>query len=409
MEPTSLDAFARLRVSEPFTIFDSKQLISSQPIFWDDQQTAGAGTASTYLANFAATRIDVTGNVAGTRVRQTFQRFNYQPGKGQLIFLTGVLVAEAAGAGLTGVARRIGYFDESDGMFFQRSDLVTSVVVRTSTSGAPVDAVFDQASWNVDTLDGAGPSGITLDVTKTQIFVIDFQWLGVGRIRFGFNIGGVIVYCHEVLNANTTLVVPYARFPNLPLRYEIASAGTGPATTGSLLHVCASVISEGGFDNTGLLLSIDRGSTSVSTANDTNIYSVLALRYQAGTANKRATINDVVYSVMTPTANSTFRLGLVFNPTIAGAALVWTPVPNSALEVALPVAANLITAGSGTVTRSSYDAQNRSSPSSLVGASDLRLGTTIAGVSDILVLFVQPTPANGVVVLFGSLSWREQV
>jgi hypothetical protein len=401
------DAFDRLRVSPPYTVFDSKQLINNQPLFWDDQQVSGAGTASTYLGNFAATRLDVTGNIAGQRVRQTFRRFQYQPGKSQLILITLVLTAEG-GAGITGVTSRVGPFDEDNGFFLQRTAGALAFGVRTSTSGAPVDTIIPQASWNLDRMDGTGPSRITLDPTKTQIFVLDFQWLGVGRVRLGFNIGGVTYYCHQVFNANV-LAVPYMQTPNLPLRFELTSAGTGPANTASLLHICTSVQSEGGQQNTGLVLAADRDATVLQTTNDTNIYSLLALRYQAAKANKFATISNIQYSVMTNSTNTTFRMGLYLNPTIAGAALAFTAVPNSALEVALPVAANLITAGSGTLMASYYDSQNHSSGLLPQVPSDLRIGANIAGTSDILVLFVQPVPAQGNTNFYGSFNWLEQV
>jgi len=406
-DSADLDAFGRLRVSPPYTIFDSKQLIDAQPLFWDDQQTAGAGTASTYLPNLSVTRLDVTGNVAGTRVRQTFRRFHYEPGKSHLILLTGILTAEG-GAGVTGITSRIGYFDTDNGVFFQRVGSVNSVVVRTFTSGAPVDTVTAQASWNLDRLDGTGPSKITLDPTKTQIFFIDFQWLGVGRVRFGFDIGGVIVYCHQILNANV-LIVPFLTSPNLPLRYELSSAGTGAAVTASLLHICASVQSEGGTETTGTAFAADRGATILTTGNDTNIYSLLAIRYKTATANRFATIAKLQYSVMSSTANATFRMGLVLNPTMAGAALVWVSVPNSAIEVAVPVAANLLTAGTGTTFASFYDSQNRSGTLLPQLPTDLRIGSSIAGVSDIMFLFVQPVPVQGATAFFGSINWLEQV
>ena len=76
----TLDAFGRSRVSEPYTVFDSKQLGSNQSLFWDDQETSGSGTSSDYSEDTSSTTLTVSATTAGTRVRQTFQRFNYQPG-----------------------------------------------------------------------------------------------------------------------------------------------------------------------------------------------------------------------------------------------------------------------------------------------------------------------------------------
>jgi hypothetical protein len=103
---SNMDAFYRMRVSNPQTIFDSKQLSDNQPLFWDDAQTSGSGTGSSFNANQASTTISVGNATAGTRVRQTFRHFNYQPGKSQLIIMTGIV-----GAAATGITKRLGLFN----------------------------------------------------------------------------------------------------------------------------------------------------------------------------------------------------------------------------------------------------------------------------------------------------------
>lgn len=163
--------------------------------------------------------MSVGATTAGVRARQTRMRFNYQPGKGQEVILTGVF-----GAGQAGITKRIGYFDTNNGLFFQLSGTTLSVVRRTSTSGSPVDNVVTQANWNIDKLDGTGASGVTLDLTKTQIMIIEFEWLGVGRVRYGFDIDGKIIFVHQLFNANNLTEV-YISTPNLPVKYEIANDG----------------------------------------------------------------------------------------------------------------------------------------------------------------------------------------
>ena len=240
------DAFSRLRVSEPLHLFASKQLANNQPLFWDDAVLSGAGTSSTYNTNQASTTLAVSNLTAGSRARQTFRSFQYTPGKSQLIDLTFVSTAPAAG-----ITKRVGYFNTNNGLYFEQAGTTLQVVTRTFTSGAVVNNAVTQANWNLDKLDGSGgagnPSGLTLDVTKTQILVIDFQWLGVGAVRFGFNINGVLYYVHQFRNANNLSLV-YTQIPSLPLRYEITNDGTGGVA--SLTHICASVASEGGTPRT---------------------------------------------------------------------------------------------------------------------------------------------------------------
>src|SRR3990167_311155 len=93
----AFDAFSRLRTSHPLSVFDSKQVFDNLPLIWDDQETSGSGTSSAHSANTASSPLSVSASTAGTRVRQTFRRFNYQPGKAQLVLMTGTLGADAAG------------------------------------------------------------------------------------------------------------------------------------------------------------------------------------------------------------------------------------------------------------------------------------------------------------------------
>ena len=214
------DAFGRLRTSTPQTIFDSKQINDNAPLSWDDAEVSGGGTGSTYNANQASTTITV-GAEAGVRTRQTKMRFNYQPGKSQMICVTGIL-----GVGASGITQRIGYGDDDNGLFFETIDGIFQVNRRTKTSGSAVNNRTIQSNFNIDTMDGTGPSRITIDLSKTQIFWIDFEWLSVGRVRFGFVIEGKLIYFHEFNHAND-LIVAYMSTPNLPLRYEIENDGTG--------------------------------------------------------------------------------------------------------------------------------------------------------------------------------------
>ncbi len=210
-----IDAFGRQRISTPEMIFNSKQIFDNQPLYWDDVQETGSGTTSTHSSFTASTTLAVSANTAGKRTRQTYMRFNYQPSKSQLIHITGVLKKSGGG---TGIITRMGYFDDDNGIFLQRSGSTVSIVLRTSTSGSPSDSnLITQANWNLDKMDGSGISGVSLDFSKTQILIIDFEWLGVGCVRIGFVIDGLIFYCHQFNNANNLSSV-YMSTPNLPLR-----------------------------------------------------------------------------------------------------------------------------------------------------------------------------------------------
>lgn len=318
----SIDAFGRWRVSNPETIFDSKQIFDSAPLYWDDAEVSGSGTSTAHSTNEAATTITVGATTAGKRVRQTYRRFNYQPGKSQLILCTWGEFDTS-----TGITKEVGYFDDNNGLFFRSDEGTLSVVRRTYVTGAAVDNPVSQSSWNIDSLDGTGASGITLDLTKTQIGIIDFEWLGVGRVRMGFVIDGVIYYCHQFLNANNLGLV-YMSTPNLPLRYSIENDGNG--ATDDFLHVCSSIISEGGSEQLGATLSVSRGATSFTTASNTSVNPLIGIRLKS--THLGATIIPESFSVLC-TSTADFEILVLLNPTVAGSdAASWTSLANSAVE-----------------------------------------------------------------------------
>jgi hypothetical protein len=383
--PQNLDAFGRLRVSNPTTLFDSKQLYDENPLFWDTALT-GTGAIAHSIVN-AATTLSVTG--AGSVIRQTFMRFNYQPGKGQLIFLTGVF-----GAGVAGVVKRMGYFDGTDGLFFEQD----GATLRVGKLKAGSATLVDQASWNLDVMDGSGSSGLTLDPTKTLIFVIDFEWLGVGRVRMGVVIGGAVIYVHEFLHSNIETSV-YMSTPNLPCRYEIVSAGG----TSDLVHICSSVISEGGVEEHGLLRYESLGADTVNANAIGTIYAVMGLRLKS--AHIGATVNLIDMSIMA-TTNSSFEWLLLINPTVAGT-FNYADLANSSMQVAKAdivsnPSTNTVTGGTllggGHVTQ-----QTRSAQKQQVNAR--RLGAAIDGTRDTVVLAVRPLTGN--LDITGGITWRE--
>lgn len=390
----TIDAFSRLRVSQPESIFNSKQIFDNQPHFWDDQQTSGSGTSSTHSVNLAASTMSVSNTTAGTRLRQTFQRFNYQPGKSQLIFLTWGNMKTT-----TGITKIAGYGDDNNGLFFKHSSGTASVVRRTKTSGSVVDNTVAQSSWNIDKMDGTGKSGITLDFAKTQIGVIDFEWLGVGRVRMGFVVDGLIVYCHQFLNANSLSVV-YMSTPNLPLRYSIANSGSGAAD--SFDHICGTVISEGGVQDNGIVFSTNLGSSFVNANTIGTSYALIGIRCKSSTIGE--TVNIISQSCLAKT-NDDFLWEIRLNPTVAGT-FAYTDHTGTGVQIALGdttgnPSTNTVTGGQ--ILRSEYGNGGAVEISEIHTAR--HLGAAIDGTLDTLVLCVTPLAAG--LDIHGSITWRE--
>lgn len=305
-----LDGFGRKRVSEPFSLFESQLTLSKAEHLWDEQ-VIGVGASSTHLPLKACVRLRV-GTAAGEKaVRQSRQYMRYQPGKSQFIMMTGVL-----GDSKTGVRQRIGYFDEKNGLFFEQGPGGMAVVSRSNTTGTPVETRATQDTWNRDKLDGTGASGIKLDPSKTQIFVIDFEWLGVGRVRFGFVIDGVIFYFHEFLNANTQTEV-FMSTPHLPCRYEIENIATSASPT-DLYQICSTVSSEGGYTERGI--TRQGGSGAASKKVDAKLIPLVSFRLTP--AFNRATVWPLAFDLMN-TSSTFLYYQIILRGTLTGAA--WIP------------------------------------------------------------------------------------
>jgi len=298
------DAFGRLRVSTPTTIFDSNLLVPDQPtLFWDDQQDSGSGTSSTYSQADARVRLAVSENTAGWRVRQTRRWFVYQPGKSQLFTATFNL-----NGGTEGVTKRVVLFDGSNGHFLECNGETPAFVVRKGG----VDRRFVQSIWNTDKLDGTGFSGETLDLSRAQILFVDYQWLGTGEVRFGFIIGNRTIVCHEVFHSNVATSV-YITTPNLPVRYEISHSGTGAAA--DMDCICCAVSSEAGQQDVGLELAADRGATPLTTGNDANLYPLTGLRLKS--THRSACVALLGYTAVCASTGD-HRVLVCLNPTLVG-------------------------------------------------------------------------------------------
>jgi hypothetical protein len=391
------DAFARMRTSFPFTIFDSKQIADNQPLFYDDQEVSGGGTSSSWDTDRSSTVMAVSATTAGLRVRQTLQCFNYQPGKSQMAIFTFVM-----GDTDTGITKEVGLFNDENGIFLRNDGGVISLVVRSYVTGSADDTVIPQASWNIDAMDGDGGSGITLDFEAAQIFFLDLEWLGVGSIRFGFFVDGSPYYVHKQNHANSIDSV-YMTTPNLPVRYSIENDGTGAVD--DFEQICSTVISEGGVQPTGIVRSVDRGVTAITTASNTLVNPVLSIRLKS-THQDISVIPDKV-QVFT-TANVDFRWSLLLNPTVAGVdAVSWTSLDDSAIEYDVSRDnTNLLTGGVQLDSGYGSSSNQVTIPIEAAIANALKIGADIAGNSDELVLAVQNLAA-GTNPYYGSLTFRE--
>ena len=118
------------------------------------------------------------------------------------------------------------------------------------------DFKIPQSQWNIDKCDGTGPSGYNIDLTKMQMFYIDYSWYGAGFIRWGFRgPDGNVIYCHKAPNNNVNTEA-YMRSGNLPARYETESLPPTTKITGSVgvSDTFVGIASTAGFPTSGTIV-----------------------------------------------------------------------------------------------------------------------------------------------------------
>lgn len=373
LSKNNFDAFGRLRVSQPFTLFDSQNRYASDPAF--DTSLAGSGT-STFLTNEAAVSMDVTTASGDKVIRQTKRYFPYQPGKSLSILTTFVM-----SAGKTNLRQRVGYFDTNNGVFLQRNGTELSFIIRTYTGGSVDDTrKVVQSSWNGDKLDGSGASGITLDTTKAQIMFMDFEWLGVGSVRVGFVIDGQYITAHTFDNANEVTKV-YMQTATLPLRLEIENTGT-TASSSTMKQICSTVLSEGGYEQTSIE-SVARRTTTL-TSIGTTFVPLVSIRLASDSLG--AVVLPKQVRVL-PVANGEYEVALIRNATLTGASYDTTTFKSVDFDITATAMS-----GGDIVLNEYVTASNQSGAqvqNDLVYNFDMQLGATIAGVSDVYTVAVR--------------------
>lgn len=391
MEPfsaTSLDAFGRLRVANPYTLFDSQNRYQKDPQF--SESLTGSATA-TYVANESSVDMAVTTASGDKAVRQTYRVFPYQPGKSLQVLATFVMNTPKAN-----LRQRVGYFNTDNGVFFQVNGTTKSFVLRTNTSGTPSDTrTVDQADWNGDKLDGTGASGLTLDVSKAQILYMDFEWLGVGSVRCGFIIDGTFIVCHTFNNANDIDKV-YMTTAILPVRYEIENTAAA-ASASTLTQICSTVISEGGYQQVSALTWARMTSVLSVTTTFKPMVSIQLKSTALG-----AVVLPAIYNAIPIGSTLDYEVVLIKNPTLTGASF-----SSLSTNVEYDVAATALTGG--TIVQQSYTSGSNQGSGLASGGTDynfdLQLGVSLASVSDIYTLAARTI--SGTDDIIGALSFYD--
>lgn len=388
----AVDAFGRARSAQPLTLFDSFNRYQINGGFVTSNTATGN---TTYNANTSTVSLNIDTTSGAKVTRETTKVFAYQPGKSLQVLSTFVM-----DAGKTGLRQRIGYFNDLNGVFLQQSGTTISFGIRSNTSGTPTDILASKENWNVDTLDGAGPSKLTLDLTKAQIFFCDMEWLGVGSVRCGFVINGQLIHCHTFHHANITSDV-YMTTACLPVRCEIENTAT-TASASTLKQICSTVISEGGYELRGRPLSI--GSTSlVDLTTAGTFYPVQSIRLRSDRLDAIVVPKDI--NLLGVGNNTRLHWKVIKGATITGG--VWANVASdSSVEYNSNTAATI--SGGTTVTEGYVGINNQSSETITLDSGLFKYQLERNGFTNVATTFTLAVTgaANGDDAL-GAIMWEE--
>lgn len=270
---TSVDGFGRLRVGEPHTLFESSNRFQIAELF----SSANTGTSTIeFVSTDGCVNLTIGTAATDSIVKETKKVFPYQPGKSLLVMNTATFAEPKAN-----LVQRVGYFSANNGVYIEQEDNTTYMVMRSQSTGAATsNNRIARTDWNVDKFDGTGPSGYTLDMTKSQIFWSDFEWLGVGTVRTGFVINGELVIAHKFHHANLGKST-YMTTACLPIRYEILNKGV-TANNSTMKQICSAVISEGGYNQVTITRSVSNLITGKTLPSGGVKIPMISIRLRAG-------------------------------------------------------------------------------------------------------------------------------
>jgi hypothetical protein len=309
------DLFGRLKISEPFTLFDSSHIYQQDGDF--DDVVVGTGSIVGFITAQSSATLTIGSTSGCSAVRESKRVFSYQPGKSLQVLQTFVFNSPKEG-----LVQRVGYASSENGVMLELDGSQINIIKRTGISGVGTTVTVPQSEWNQDTLDGNGPSKYTLDLTKAQILFTEYEWLGVGSVRVGFAIDGKFIIAHQFDHANHIDSV-YMTTANLPIRYEIFNK-EDIGSTSTMKQICASVQSNGGYEKKVAETFVSR-TTELSNI-ETSYKPVVSMRLAPG--REDAIIIPSQFGGFPLTANVNYVVSLIKNPSLTGAAFTSSTNPN---------------------------------------------------------------------------------
>jgi len=336
------DSFERVRISDARIAFEypfGAILTGTATQIWESTPVASGTQALT--TNLYGTELNTLTTAGSGYWIQSYAHVRYAPGISTLYRITFNFNNL-----ITNVRRRVGMFTDQgtypstagDGFYLEADGASISVVRRyMTTGGTGAEERVVQSSWNMDVMNGSGASGVNIDWTKAQHFVVEYQWLGVGTIRFGFETGaGGTVWCHQMVSVNV-LSTPWSRTGSLPIRSEIHSTGV-LAQAGKLTLINVVVLQEGDVaDLRGWrYFGAHSGTTIRTVGTAAGLFPIMSLRASStNDLTKRAKIVPTFLDINIVTAGT--------GTTSIQVAILMIPTPNTGATFAGTIAGSVTT------------------------------------------------------------------
>jgi hypothetical protein len=376
----NLDAFGRLRTAAVTNLLDIKHVYDKNPL-QVNEVTAGTAT-SVFNQEYARVRMSTSSN-NDLVIRQSKTHPIYQPGKSQLF--------EGSFSNFqleTNVIKRVGCFTTTtastynsvfDGFFLESNGTSNTISFQIWRSGT---TIFSSSTTTWDTNEF---NPINLNWSNTQLMTVDYQWLGVGRLRFGLALSGQTFYFTEHNCSNNESLV-YMSSPNQPIRYEIRQVGSG---SGSFDMICSQVSTEGALNGLYSTVGVIHSSTATLNTSGTK-YPYIGYRLKP--LYKGVTSQYSSLSILN-TSNDNYLMTIEYNPTLS-ATPTWTDIPNSPFQYSLGVGATTITSSGHIMSSLIGEAGTSALTTIKVDDNQIRVGSNVNGTLDEMWVCITPLGAN---------------
>jgi len=374
------DLFGRLKIAEPYTIFDSTHRYSQDGDY--DDVIVGSGSTSGIITSQSTATLTIGSTSGCSYIRESKRVFKYQPGKSLQCLQTFVFNEPKAN-----LVQRVGYASSENGLLLERDGLNVNYVLRTAKSGVSTSIVVAQSDWSHDPLDGTGPSGYTLNLDKCQIMFSEFEWLGAGSVRAGFVIDGKFIIAHQFNHANY-IDSAYMTTASLPVRYEIFNSGNvGSAST--LKQICVTVQSNGGYERKVSPNTVQPAAPL--TGIGLTFKPLVSYTLAPGREDSIILPHDI--RALPLTNNINYQIALIKNASLVGSAFSVSNSPNVYFDV---TATSL---SGGEIFHTEYVTGSNQASGAIAFTEeynwDLQLGRTQSKVSDIITLAVRTLSGTG--------------